>query len=236
MRRDRKGGNYRPQKLGASARASVAEISAGDQAANEQVAAAQISVLARRSAAAWNFMLRGAGVFWSHRAEQGAPTTRIASTEADAATPIEKPKDPVVTGAITPGNIEQPPLTGDDASPTEVTPPTEATPQTEVIPPAAEAPTPADPIIAAILSKLQDSSTRSRAQSEDLAALESFYAKHNDAAVWMSDAGFSAKAKAIIGEIENAADLGPSPGRFRSSRSGRRAGNARGEGCGRGQT
>ena len=148
------------------------------------------------------FAVGGAGVIWSHRAEQGAPATQIASTEAAVTAPLEKPKDPIATGSITPGNVEQPPLTGDDASPAEVTPPTEVTP------PAAEALTPADPIVAAILSKLQDSATRSRAHSEDLAALESFYAKHNDSAVWITETGLSAKAKAIIGEIESAADWG----------------------------
>jgi L,D-transpeptidase YcbB len=142
------------------------------------------------------------GWSWNRQGEHAAPATQIASTEAAITTPIEKPKDPVVTGSITPGNIEQPPLAGDDASPSEVTPPTEVTP------PAAEAPSPADPVVAAILTTLKDASIRPRAHSEDLAALESFYAKHNDAPVWMSDAGFSAKAKAIIGEIENATDWG----------------------------
>jgi murein L,D-transpeptidase YcbB/YkuD len=149
-----------------------------------------------------------AGVFWSHRVEQGAPATQIASTEAAIATPVGKPQDPIDTGAITPGDVEQPPLAGDDASPAEATPPVEATPPTERTPPAAEAPSPADPVVAAILTTLKDSSIRSHAHSEDLAALEGFYAKHSDAPVWMTDAGFSAKAKAAIGEIENAPDWG----------------------------
>ncbi len=136
------------------------------------------------------------GVLWNHRAEQGAPATQIASTEAAVATPIEKPQDPVQTGSITPSAIEQPPLTGDDVSPSEV------------VPPVAEEPSPADPVVAAIRSKLNDASIRSRAHADDLAALESLYAKQDGSPVWVTDTGFSAKAKAVIGEINNAADWG----------------------------
>lgn len=136
------------------------------------------------------------GWFSSQRGEQGAPATRIAATEAGVAPQVEKPLDPIDTGAITPGDIQRPPLTGEEASPSEVTPPV------------AEEPKPADPVVAAIQSKLKDSSLRSRAHSEDLAALEAYYAKHTESPVWITDAGFSDKAKAVIGEIENAADWG----------------------------
>jgi murein L,D-transpeptidase YcbB/YkuD len=146
------------------------------------------------------FAAGAAGVVWNHRAQLSAPETQIAATEAAVAAPADKPQDAAdqdpVTGSISPSNIEQPPLTGEDAAPTEVAPP------------AAEAPSPADPVVAAILSKLNDPSTRSHASSEDLAALESFYAKHDDAPVWITETGLSAKAKALIGEIEKAADWG----------------------------
>jgi DNA-binding PadR family transcriptional regulator len=136
------------------------------------------------------------GVMWNHRTEQGTPATQIASTEAAVATPIEKPKDPIETGSITPSAIEQPALTGDDASPAEVTSPV------------AEEAKPADPVVAAIQSKLKDSSFRSRAHSDDIAALDDFYAKPDAALIWVTDAGFSEKAKSIIGEISKAADWG----------------------------
>lgn len=136
------------------------------------------------------------GWFSSQRGEQGAPATRIAAKEAGVAPQVEKPLDPIDTGSITPGDIQQPPLTGEEASPSEVTPPL------------AEEPKPADPVVAAIQSKLKDSSLRPRSHSDDLAALEDFYSKHDGAAIWMTDAGFSSNAKTIIGEIENAADWG----------------------------
>ena len=136
------------------------------------------------------------GVLWSHQVEQGAPATQIASTEATVAPLSEKPQDAIDTGSISPSNIEQSPLTGEDTSPAEV------------VPPIADEPNPADPVVAAILSKLNDPSIRSRAQSADLAALEAFYAEHQSSPVWMSDTGLSAKAKAVIGEIESAANWG----------------------------
>jgi murein L,D-transpeptidase YcbB/YkuD len=124
------------------------------------------------------------GWFSSQREEQGAPATQIAATEADVAPSTEKRPDPIETGSITPSVVEQQPLDG------EADPPI------------------TDPVVAAIQSKLKDSSFRSRAQTEDLAALESFYAEHKGSAIWMTDTGFSSKAKAVIGEIESAADWG----------------------------
>ncbi len=62
--------------------------------------------------------------------------------------------------------------------------------------------------MAAIQSKLKDASFRPRAHSDDLAALEDFYAKPDGSPIWITDTGFSAKAKAVIGEIEKAADWG----------------------------
>ena len=65
-----------------------------------------------------------------------------------------------------------------------------------------------DPVVAAIQSKLKDSSIRSRAHSDDLAALEAIYARQGASPVWITEAGFTSKAKSIIGEIENGADWG----------------------------
>jgi L,D-transpeptidase YcbB len=142
------------------------------------------------------------GWSWSRHGERGAPATQIAATEAAVTPPIEKPKDTVQTGSITPSNVGQPPLAGEDLHPGDLTPPG------DMAPPIAEEPKPADPVVVAIQSKLKEASVRSRAHSNDLTALEDFYAKPDGSAIWMTDTGFSSKAKAIIGEIESAADWG----------------------------
>jgi L,D-transpeptidase YcbB len=73
---------------------------------------------------------------------------------------------------------------------------------------------PADPIVAAIRLKLQDPALRGRAHADDFAALEAYYGALRGPPLWITAMGFSAKGKALIGEIEKAGDFGLDRGAF----------------------
>jgi murein L,D-transpeptidase YcbB/YkuD len=73
---------------------------------------------------------------------------------------------------------------------------------------------PTDPVIAAIRLKLADPALRQGTASEDLAALESFYAERSAPPLWMTPIGFSAKAQAVISEIQDADAWGLSAAAF----------------------
>jgi L,D-transpeptidase YcbB len=90
-----------------------------------------------------------------------------------------------------------------------------ATPPSETANPAvaAEQP-PADPIVAAIRSKLADPALRKGVASDDLAALQAFYAERSGPPLWITGMGFSARAEAVIGDIQNADDWGLSSEAF----------------------
>ena len=73
---------------------------------------------------------------------------------------------------------------------------------------------PTDPIIAAIRLKLTEPSLRNSAQSEDLAALQAFYADRPGPPVWMKGMGVTARAQAVINEIRDADAWGLSADAF----------------------
>jgi murein L,D-transpeptidase YcbB/YkuD len=73
---------------------------------------------------------------------------------------------------------------------------------------------PAHPIVAAIRLKLQDPALRQRAHGNDLAALEVYYGALTGPPSWITGMGFSAKAQALTGEIENAGNWGLDPSAF----------------------
>ena len=73
---------------------------------------------------------------------------------------------------------------------------------------------PANPVVAAIRLKLQDPAMRAGANSDDLAALEAYYGALSGSPSWITGMGFSAKAQALIAEIEKARDWGLDPGAF----------------------
>jgi L,D-transpeptidase YcbB len=70
------------------------------------------------------------------------------------------------------------------------------------------APTSSDPIVAEIRAKLKDPALRKAANSDDVAALETFYAARSGAPLWITTMGFSARAQALIAEIQNAPSWG----------------------------
>jgi murein L,D-transpeptidase YcbB/YkuD len=73
---------------------------------------------------------------------------------------------------------------------------------------------PTDPVIAAIRLKLADPALRKDAQSEDLAALQAFYAERSGPPVWVTGVGLTARAQAVISEIQDADEWGLSADAF----------------------
>ena len=62
--------------------------------------------------------------------------------------------------------------------------------------------------MAAIAAKLKDPALRKGAASDDLAALEAFYNERGGAPLWVTPMGFTARAQALIAEIQNAGGWG----------------------------
>ena len=143
------------------------------------------------------------------RAEEGPSTSATATLQAApaaAASASQSPAQPdkaaeprTNTAAATPG-AEPEPTTPDNAS--------APSPDAAAAPPSAAGEKPADPIILAIRAKLADPATRKGVASDDLAALQSFYAERTDPPLWITGMGFSARAQAVIAEIERADDWG----------------------------
>jgi L,D-transpeptidase YcbB len=102
------------------------------------------------------------------------------------------------TAADAPGDAAAVPA-ADDA---EVAAPAEAMPTSNP-----------SPAVAAIRAKLQDPALRKDVADADLAALVAFY-NARDAAIWMTDMGFSSEAQATIDEIHEADDWGLSAASF----------------------
>ena len=123
---------------------------------------------------------------------------------------------PADTAAI--GSSEIPPPPTDAAPPAPAEPehqPADTASPAEQTPPAtAGEPAPANPVLAAIREKLKDPRLRKGAATDDLAALETFYGARSEAPLWITAMGFSAKAQAIITEIQKAGDWGLDPDAF----------------------
>ncbi|MGH6748109.1 MAG: L,D-transpeptidase family protein [Methyloceanibacter sp.] len=145
----------------------------------------------------------------SASAEEGPSTSATAALQASPAAPQsasqstaqpDKATEPRTnTAAATPG-AEPEPTTPESAS--------APSPDTAATPPSAAGEKPADSIIVAIRAKLADPATRKGVPSDDLAALQSFYAERTDPPLWITGMGFSARAQAVITEIEKADDWG----------------------------
>jgi murein L,D-transpeptidase YcbB/YkuD len=141
-----------------------------------------------------------------------APASEEGREPADAVdTAVEPPSDgaqkPADTAAVAPGEAQPPPT--DSAAPA----PSEAEQQHPATPTVAEPP-PADPIVAEIRLKLQDPVLRKGAASDDLAALEAYYGERSGPPLWITTVGFSARAGALIAEIQKAGEWGLAPEAF----------------------
>lgn len=133
------------------------------------------------------------------------PSSPAQAPASDAAAPGAGDGDQKPAETATPGASE----TEQKPAGSSATPPSEAaTPSV-----AAEQP-PADPIVAAIRSKLADPALRKGAASDDLAALQAFYAERSGPPLWITGMGFSARAQAVIGELQNADEWGLSSEAF----------------------
>ena len=75
-------------------------------------------------------------------------------------------------------------------------------------------PKPAHPVVAAVRDKLKDPALRKGAAAADLAALEAFYGERSEPPIWITAMGFSARAQALIAEIQKAGDWGLPPDAF----------------------
>jgi murein L,D-transpeptidase YcbB/YkuD len=129
--------------------------------------------------------------------EPDTPATLITPTEAVRTTPPnDGDQKPAKIAATEPSNVQQNPT--DRAG----------------IPPIVAEQAAADPIVATIRLKLADPALRRDAQSEDLAALQSFYAERSGPPVWMMGMGLTARAQAVVSEVQDADEWGLSADAF----------------------
>jgi murein L,D-transpeptidase YcbB/YkuD len=136
------------------------------------------------------------------RAEAEATPSGSSAPPPSDATPSEKPpamddEKPADSSAAPANEGDQKPA--DSAAPA----------RSETATPAAlpEQP-PADPMVAAIREKLKDPALRKSTTSDDLAALEAFYAERTGPPLWITPMGFSTRAQGVINEIQDADDWG----------------------------
>ncbi len=122
-------------------------------------------------------------------------------SSSGAAEPGKAPEPRTDTAAATP-NAEPEPVVPSDTSASA------PAPDSARSAPSAAAETPADPIVAAIRAKLADPAIGKGVTPDDLAALQSFYAEHSGRPLWTTSVGFSARAQAVITEIEKADNWG----------------------------
>ena len=139
-------------------------------------------------------------------------TQQKGATNTAAVTPSAEPAPDAHSAS--PANRSAPPP---DAAPA---------PSVETAAPVASA----DPIVVAIRARLDDPAVRKSATSDDLAALKAFYAERAGAPLWITGMGFSARAQAVITEIENADDWGLSADAFDLPPGGGSSGERRGAG------
>ena len=148
-------------------------------------------------------------------APAAAPDGEMARDPADATDTAATPSSdsapkPADIAAVGPSELPAAtPPTGSEAKPEDA-----AAPGDTAAPAVATEPAPAHPAVAAIRDKLRDPALRKGATTDELAALEAFYAERTDPPLWITGMGFSARAQAIIVEIQKAGDWGLAPEAF----------------------
>jgi murein L,D-transpeptidase YcbB/YkuD len=142
-----------------------------------------------------------------------ASTDPVAAPDGDIA---RDPAGDTETAATPPSEPEQKPTETAATAPSELAPkPDDAVPPADTAAPAAAEETkPAHPVVAAIRDKLKDAGLLKGADDDDLAAVESFYGERSDPPIWITGMGFSARAQALIAEIQKAGDWGLPPDAF----------------------
>ena len=109
------------------------------------------------------------------------------------------PAAPVTTGTVSPAS---PPPAAGTATATQ-TPAGAAAPM-----PAAAPVAPADPIVAALRTRLADAAFAGKSNKDDVDALVAFYGERTGPPLWVDKDGVTARGKAIIAEIGKADDWG----------------------------
>jgi murein L,D-transpeptidase YcbB/YkuD len=133
-------------------------------------------------------------------ADSAAPSPSEADKPAETATPpAADDEKPAASAAAPASEGDQKP--GDSAAPAIAPGETSA-------PAGAPEQPPADPIVAAVHEKLKEPALRKSANSQDLAALEAFYAERSGPPLWITPMGFSTRAQAVIAEMQAADDWG----------------------------
>ncbi len=161
-------------------------------------------------------------------AQPAAAPSYDASVVLEVSPPPDKPAE-TKTAALTPPNAPVPDeaTPADDATPAaaEAKPDGDAADANEsaetsddsaepasaepaAAEPAEVAPPPAHPIVAAIRVRLAESDFRKGIRAADLKALDEFYGTREGPPLWVTDAGFTDKAQAVIKEIGKADDWG----------------------------
>jgi len=131
--------------------------------------------------------------------EDETPAAAEAGPESDAADSDETAETPD-EGAEKPAAAEETKPSGQGAEPASAEP--------AAAEPAEVAPPPAHPIVAEVRVRLVDPSFKKHVRAADLKALEEFYDTREGPPLWVTDAGFSDKAQAVIKEIGKADDWG----------------------------
>jgi murein L,D-transpeptidase YcbB/YkuD len=105
-----------------------------------------------------------------------------------------------------------PPAEGVDVSSPELQSSGEAGAEVQIVeePP----PPPPHPVVGAIRTQLADPARHKGAAAADIAALEEFYGERLEPPLWISEAGFSERAKSAIREIQDAVSWGLDPHAF----------------------
>ena len=135
------------------------------------------------------------------------------ASESNAATPAQD-------AALKTPDTASPSSAGSSVAEQPATPPAEAPVASEptAVPAAVPAPAadavPADPVVAAIRTKLSDQAVVKDANANDVAALVVFYGARTGAPLWVTDMGFTARAQSALFEIEKAEDWGLSASAF----------------------
>lgn len=160
----------------------------------------------------------------SSEATSAAPAPATGQTAAPSSE--TKPADTVApTGAVANAAAPSPPASAAPAA-TVATPPSSITPPAATAAPATSQPAaavappaaPVDPVVAAVRIWLGNAQNTSKANKDDVAAATAFYGARSEKPLWVETAGFTAKAKSAIEEVNKADEWGLSADAFEMPR------------------
>jgi len=132
------------------------------------------------------------------------------STKLDTAPDPAEAQDASATDAESPAadGAAKAEATAEEEGTAEETSEAEGTAPAEELEPAPPPPPPAHPVVADIRAKLEEPGKFKNVAASDLKALKEFYGAHEGPPLWITDIGFSEKARAVMAEIKKADDWG----------------------------